>query len=77
MWKECGQRLRRRNVRRRGGRYGWDGDRDVLNWWGGESNVSHIALGMEPNAPHAFASGLEHHHPIMSMLGDPGGLLER
>ena len=54
-----------------GGGYGWDGDGDGLNLW--EDNVANATLGTEPNAPLAYATGLEHHHPIMSKLGDPGG----
>ena len=48
-----------------------DGDGDRLNLW--EDNVANATLGTEPNAPLAYALGLEHHHPIMSMLGEPGG----
>ena len=56
-----------------GGGYGLDGDRDVLNWW--EDNVANINLGTEPNYPLDYAPGLEHHHPIISTLGEPGGRL--
>ena len=48
-----------------------DRDGDGLCWW--EDNVAHIILGMDPNDPLAYAPGLEFHHPIMFMLGDPGG----
>ena len=57
-----------------GGGDGQDRNRDGLNWW--EDNVENINLGIEPNAPLVSVTGLEHHHPIMSMLGDPGGRLE-
>ena len=46
-----------------------------LSRW--EDNVAHVTLGVEPNAPLAYAPVLEHHHPIMSMIGYPGGRLER
>ena len=39
--------------------------------------VTNVTLGTEPNAPLAYATGLEPHHPIMSKLGEPGGPLER
>ena len=55
------------------GGYLRDGDRDELNRW--EDDVAHITLGTEPNAPLAYAPVLELRHPIMSMLGDPGGWL--
>ena len=58
-----------------GGGYGWGGDGYRIIQW--EDNVSNLTLGTEPNAPLAYAPGLEHHHPIMSTLGDPGGRLER
>ena len=32
-----------------------------------------ITLGTEPDAPLAYAPGLELHHPIRSMLGVHGG----
>ena len=51
------------------------GDTYRLSWW--EDNVAQVNLGIESNSPLACAPGLEHHHPIMSTLGDPGGRLER
>ena len=60
---------------RGGGGDGWDGDGDRIIWW--EDNVAQVTLGTDPNDPLAYAPGLEHHHPIMSMIGDPGGKLER
>ena len=73
MWRVCRQRIERRKLRRGGvdGR-GRDGDR--LSWW--EDNVANLTLGTEPNAPLAYALVLEHHHPILSEIGDPGGRLE-
>ena len=56
---------------REGGGDGWDGDVDRLSRW--EDNVSNITLGKEPNNPLSYSMGLEHHHPIMSKLGEPGG----
>ena len=50
-----------------GGVYIWDGERYRLSQW--EDNVANITLDKETNAPLAYATGLEHHHPIMSMLG--------
>ena len=44
-----------------------DGDGYGLNWW--EDNVVNIILGTEPNAPLAYAPGLELHYPIISTLG--------
>ena len=32
---------------------------------------------MEPNDPLAYVPGLEHHHPIMAMIGEPGDQLYR
>ena len=52
-----------------------DRDRDRLSWW--EDNVANVTLGTETNATLDYAPGLEHHHPNMSMLGEPGGLLKR
>ena len=46
-----------------------------MSWW--DDNVANLTLGTEPNVPLAYAPGLEHHHPIMITLGDPGGRLER
>ena len=53
------------------GRDGKLGDRDGerLSQW--EDN-----LGKESNAPFAYVPGLEHHHLIMSMIGDRSGLLD-
>ena len=53
---------------------GWDGGEDGLNWWG--DNVANITLGTETNDPLAYAPVLEHHHPIMSTLGETRGRLE-
>ena len=39
------------------------------------SRVTNITLGMDPNAPLAYAPGLELHHPIMSNLGGHRGQL--
>ena len=47
--------------------------RDGFHWW--EDNIAQITLGADPNAPIAYAPVLEIHHPIMSMLLDPGGCL--
>ena len=57
------------------GGYGRDRDRDVLRRW--EDNLAHVTLGTEPNAPLAYAPVLENHHPVVIILGDPGGRLER
>ena len=52
----------------RGEGYGWDGDRDGLNWW--EDNIANIIFGMEINAPLAYDPGLELRHPItITLLG--------
>ena len=51
------------------------GDGERISWW--EDNVAKLTLGMEPNNSLAYAPGLEHHHPIMIMFGDPGGWLYR
>ena len=61
--------------RMEGGTDGQDRDGDVLSWW--EDNVENITLRTEHNAPLAYDLVLEHHHPIMSTLGDPRGQLER
>ena len=53
---------------------GGGGDRDRLSRL--EDNVAHVTLGTDPNAPLAYAMGLEIHHPIMSTLRDPGFGLE-
>ena len=55
--------------------YIWDGDGDIISRW--EDNVVNITLGMETNSPLDYAMGLEHHHPIISMLGDLEGQLDR
>ena len=52
-----------------------DGNRDRIICL--EDNIANIILGTEPNTPIAYDPGLEHHHLIMSMLGDPRGRLER
>ena len=57
------------------GGYGRDRDRDVLSRW--EDNLAHVTLGTEPNAPLTYAPLLEHHHPVVIILGDPGGRLDR
>ena len=36
-----------------------------------------VTLGMEPNAPFAYAPGLEHHHPIVITLSVHVGRSER
>ena len=74
MWKVCGRWLGRWN-RKRGRRDGRGGDGYRFNQWG--DNIENIALGTEPNAPLAYDPGLEHHQPIMSTFGEPGGRLER
>ena len=56
------------------GRDGY-GDGYGLSWW--EDNIANVTLGTEPNDTISYAPGLEHHHPNMSTLGDPGGRLER
>ena len=56
------------------GRYGQDGDGYRLSHC--KDNVANVTLGMEPNATFFYATGLEHHHPIMSTLGDPGVQLD-
>ena len=38
---------------------------------------SQNTLGMDPNAPLAYAPGSELHHPTMSVLGGHGGQLDR
>ena len=50
-----------------------DGDGEGLKWW--EDNLANVTLGTYPNNPLTCATGLEHHHPIMSKLGDPVGRL--
>ena len=51
-----------------GGGYGWNGDGDRLSWW--EDNLAHVTIGTEPNAPLDYDPGLEHHHPIISNIGE-------
>ena len=49
------------------------GDGRLIKW---EDTAENITLGTEPNAPLAYAPGLELHHPIMSTLGAHGVQLE-
>ena len=58
-----------------GGGDGCDSHGDRLNRW--EDIVAKKNLGMEPNAPLAYAYILELHYPSMSMLGGQGDWLER
>ena len=58
-----------------GGGYGGGGGGYILIQW--EDNEENITLGADPNAPLFYAPVLEHHHPIMSTLGDPRGRSER
>ena len=44
---------------------------------GRQDNVANVILGKGYSAALASAPGLELHHPIMSMLGVPGGRLDR
>ena len=77
-WGECGRDAYGGLV---GGTDRWvggdirDGDRDGLNRW--EDNVSTITLGTDHNATLAYVLGLEHHHPIMSTIGESGGRFDR
>ena len=76
IWRGYGQRLGRQNGRRGGGggyRRGRDGD--ILSRW--EDNVASLTLGTNTNALLDYDPGLEHHHPILITLGDPGGRLYR
>ena len=57
------------------GGYIWDGYGDRLSQWG--DNVANITLGTETNAFLAYNPVFEHHHPIISMVGDLGYQLER
>ena len=59
-----------------GGGDGQNRDKDgrLIKW---EDTVSKTTLGTAPNAPPAYDTGLELHHPIMSTLGMYGGELER
>ena len=43
----------------------------------GKDNVENVTLETETNAPLAYNLGLGHHQLIMSMLGEPRGMLER
>ena len=52
-----------------------DGYGDRLSRW--EDNVANVTLGMEPNVPLVYAPVLEHLHPIMITLDNPGGQLDR
>ena len=54
---------------------GWDGDRDIINWW--DDNVANIILLMELNSPLAYDMGLEIRDLIMSALGGHLGRLKR
>ena len=59
-----------------GGRvYIWDRYRDILSLW--DNNVANITLGTETNDPLTYAPVLEHHHPIISMIGALEGQLDR
>ena len=51
----------------------WDGEGYRISWW--EDNVANITLGTETHAPLDYAPGLEHHHPIIIMLGELEGQL--
>ena len=55
------------------GLQGEDGHR--LSWW--EDDLKNLTLGTDPNAPIAYDLGLEHHHPIISTLEEPGCQFER
>ena len=57
-----------------GGGDGRDFYRDGLNRW--EDNSENVILWTDPNEPPASAPGLELHHPLMSMLGGNGVLLD-
>ena len=54
---------------RGGGGYGRDEGGDRLSRW--DDNVANVTLRTEPNDPLEYTTGLEHHHPIMSTLGEP------
>ena len=58
-----------------GGGEGRDGGGYRLRKW--ENNVENLTLWMETYAPLAYDPGLELHHRIMIMLGEPGGKLDR
>ena len=51
------------------GQYGNGGGYGISRW---EYNIANLSLETEPNAPLAYAPGLEHHHPNMSTLVDTG-----
>ena len=55
-----------------GGGDGRDGDGGGygLSWW--EDNIANVTIEIEPNAPLAYAMGLEHHQPNMSTFGETG-----
>ena len=53
----------------------WDGEGYIISWW--EDNVANITLGTETHAPLDYDPGLEHHLPIISMIGELEGQLER
>ena len=60
------------------GGVGGDGyDRDLDGLSQREDNLANAILGTEPNSTLEYDTGLELHHPIMSMLGELGGRLER
>ena len=61
---------------RQGGRERRTGQRRIQKDWY-EDNKAHATLGAEPNIPIPYSLVLEHHHPIMSTLGDPEGRLDR
>ena len=58
-----------------GGVYIWDRDGYRISWW--EDNVAIINLGTDTNDPLDYAPGLEHHHPIISMVRELEIQLER
>ena len=49
------------------------GRRRRTGWKLWYDNVENITLGKKPNVPLVYDPVLEHQHPIMSTLGDPGG----
>ena len=57
----------------RGDRQGGEGDR-IIRW---EDNIENLTLGKEPNSPLDYDPLLEHHHPIISTLGQLEGRLYR
>ena len=49
-----------------GGRWNWVPGRDI----DGDGSKYHlINIGTDPNHPPAYATGTEHHHPNMGVLG--------